>query len=181
MAQISISRRTQPEREALFIRLYQHAFPALARYVQKMGGSFEEAQDVFQDALVVYYERSTTGDKPANEKAYLLGTAKYLWIKRYKENQANISLDDFFASDDLMATSEDQPSATRLLGFLETAGQKCMELLKAFYYDNLSAAEIGDLFGYSGSRSATVQKYKCLEKVRNTVKEKALIYEDFLD
>ncbi len=56
-----------------------------------------------------------------------------------------------------------------------------MELLKSFYYDQLPLADAATLFGFSGVRSATVQKYKCLEKVRESIKEKSLIYEDFLD
>ena len=65
--------------------------------------------------------------------------------------------------------------------FLQTAGKKCMDLLRSFYYDHLPLQDAATLFGFSGVRSATVQKYKCLEKVRETVKEKALTYEDFLD
>jgi hypothetical protein len=40
--------------------------------------------------------------------------------------------------------------------------------------------QVAETFGFSGVRSATVQKYKCIEKVRETVKQKALTYEDFL-
>jgi hypothetical protein len=53
--------------------------------------------------------------------------------------------------------------------------------LKAFYYDNLPVNTIANLFGYSGERSATVQKYKCMEKVRETIKERSLAYEDFIE
>jgi len=55
-----------------------------------------------------------------------------------------------------------------------------MDLLRSFYYDELPLNDIAETYGFSGIRSATVQKYKCLEKVRETVKEKALTYEDFL-
>ncbi len=75
----------------------------------------------------------------------------------------------------------EHPSNNRLMRFLETAGKKCMELLKGFYYDQQPLTELADEFGYSGVRSATVQKYKCLEKVRETIKEKALTYDDFMD
>jgi len=54
-------------------------------------------------------------------------------------------------------------------------------LLRAFYYDKLSMSKIANRFGFSSERSATVQKYKCLEKVRDLVKEKSLSYEDFLE
>jgi hypothetical protein len=56
-----------------------------------------------------------------------------------------------------------------------------MELLQAFYYDKLPMNTIAGLFGFGGERSATVQKYKCLEKVRDIVKDKSLTYEDFLE
>jgi hypothetical protein len=56
-----------------------------------------------------------------------------------------------------------------------------MELLHAFYYNRQSMDEITDRFGYSSAHSATVQKFKCLEKMRDTVKEKSLRYEDFTE
>jgi predicted DNA-binding protein YlxM (UPF0122 family) len=56
-----------------------------------------------------------------------------------------------------------------------------MELLRAFYYDKLSMRKIAGQFDFNSERSATVQKYKCLEKVRDIVKEKSLTYEDFLE
>ncbi len=54
-----------------------------------------------------------------------------------------------------------------------------MDMLQAFYYDKLNMREIAERFNLSGERSATVQKHKCLEKVREKVKEKSMTYEDF--
>ena len=52
---------------------------------------------------------------------------------------------------------------------------------EAFYYDALPVVDVASLFGYSGTHSATVAKYKCLEKVRETVKQKSLNYADFIE
>jgi RNA polymerase sigma factor (sigma-70 family) len=164
------------QRQELFISLYKKAFPVVAKYISRMGGSFDEAKDVFQDALVVLYEKSRISALD-NDTAYLVGTAKNLWLKRYRQTNQNVPLGDL----DLFDEAIDIPSNNRLLRFLETAGRKCMELLKGFYYDELSLTEIADEFGYSGVRSATVQKYKCLEKVRETIKQKALVYDDFME
>lgn len=166
-------------RHQLFIGLYKKAFPVVAKYISRMGGSFDEAKDVFQDALVIYYEKVVAAQLALNnDTAWLVGTAKHLWIKRYRENIQNLPLDSID-----IAFDEDphNPSGNRLIRFLETAGKKCMELLKGFYYDRLPLSEIAAEFGYSGVRSATVQKYKCLEKVRETIKEKALTYDDFME
>ena len=171
---------TPAEREQAFIALYKKAFPAVAKYVSKMGGSFDDAKDVFQDVLMIYYEKSVQGKiaLQTTEQAYIVGIAKHLWAKRFREGILNTSLETPL---DFIEEEEMQPSQNKLMHYLETAGQKCMELLKAFYYDNLPVRAIADLFGYSGERSATVQKYKCMEKVRETIKEKHLAYEDFVE
>jgi len=172
---------TPAEREKVFMALYKKAFPAVAKYVSKMGGSFDEAKDIFQDALVIYYEKMVNAsiELHTNEQAYLLGIAKHLWAKKFRENIQHIPFD--INRDDFIEDADMQPSPAKLLHYLETAGQKCLEILKAFYYDNLSVNKITELFGYSGVRSATVQKYKCMEKVRETIKEKSLAYEDFIE
>ena len=180
MEQISMSNRNTEERQSLFISLYKIAFPSFARYISKMGGSFDEAKDVFQDALVIYYERSASEGFiiKSTDKAYILGTAKYLWFKKHKENSQNLPLHNV----DVALNDETENYTTgKLMHYLQTAGKKCMDLLRAFYYDELPLSDVAGQFGYSGVRSATVQKYKCLEKVRETIKQRSLTYEDFLD
>jgi len=168
-------------RKELFIGLYKKAFPAVAKYISKKGGNFHEAKDIFQDALIVYYEKLVNGSINLNsdEQSYLMGISKHLWSKRFKENikyaPFNIGEDVFIEQDNLT------PSSDKLLYYLETTGQKCMDILRAFYYDNWPVTKIAEIFGYSGVRSATVQKYKCMEKIRETIKERSLAYEDFIE
>ncbi|GAA0885934.1 hypothetical protein GCM10009120_45330 [Sphingobacterium siyangense subsp. cladoniae] len=177
MQQLINSNRTI-DRQVLFMNLYKTTFPIVAKYISRMGGNLDEAKDVFQDALLVYYEKILLTAAPLNNDiGYLVGTAKNLWLKRYGQSSLNLSLDQV----DIALTTEESPSSTRLFRFLETAGRKCLELLKSFYYDQMSLQEIADEYGYSGARSATVQKFKCLEKVRESVKQKSLVYDDFME
>ncbi|MBS1503007.1 MAG: sigma-70 family RNA polymerase sigma factor [Bacteroidetes bacterium] len=177
MTEEKIPIRTAKHREKLFIGLYKSTFPTVARYISKMGGNFDEAKDIFQDALVVWYEKTVGGEVilKSNEQAYLLGIAKHLWLKKHKDNCRYTPIDEFDAENE----DEAQASDSKLMNFLQTAGKKCMNLLRSFYYDQLPLNDIAETFGFSGVRSATVQKYKCLEKVRETVKERSLTYEDF--
>jgi DNA-directed RNA polymerase specialized sigma24 family protein len=183
MAAFKFSVNTPAEREKLFIALYKNTFPAVAKYVSKMGGDLDEAKDVFQDALLIYYEKiaGTNIALRTNEKAYLLGIAKHLWAKKFRDDLHYVPMNDLYHDTALAEDEYAEPSVTSLMQYLETAGQKCMNMLKAFYYDKLPVNAIAELFGYSGVRSATVQKYKCLEKVRETIKERSLTYEDFVN
>ncbi|SEP42735.1 RNA polymerase sigma factor [Mucilaginibacter sp. OK283] len=169
------------QRQELFVGLYKKVFPAVAKYVARCGGSFDEAKDVFQDALLNYYEKTGQTGLSVNNSdgAYIYGTARYLWIKRYKEGGKTSPLNEAI----IVNTAEEPtglPDNNKLLHFLESTGKRCMELLRSFYYDKLPMTQIAETFGFAGVRSATVQKYKCIEKVRETVKQKELTYEDFL-
>jgi DNA-directed RNA polymerase specialized sigma24 family protein len=170
--------KTAEDREKLFIALYKSVFPAVAKYVSKMGGTFDDAKDIFQDALVAWYEKAASEGFVlwSDEKAYLFGISKNLWLKKHKYNTQHVPLDGFDAEGEEAAALSD----SKILSFLQTAGKKCMDLLRSFYYDELPLNDIAETYGFSGVRSATVQKYKCLEKVRETAKEKTLTYEDFL-
>ena len=176
-----VCNQTSTDTEQLIIRLYKSAFPLVAKYVSKMGGGLDDAKDIFQDALVIYYEKIVAGNlnlKNADDQIYLLGIAKNLWLKKYREGKNDLPLSDQF---DVADEQDYSLSENKLTHYLQTAGKKCMELLSAFYYNKLPMKEIAGLFGFTGERSATVQKYKCLEKVRETVKENALAYEDFVE
>lgn len=169
------------EREELFISLYKKAFPAVAKYVARRGCSFDDAKDIFQDAVAVYYERVLTNPDAVQTSApaYIMGVAKHLWSRRFNEGLKNVSLDGMLVDE---AQDDEQTLLfDKLTTLMETAGAKCMQLLKAFYYDKLPVKKLAGAFGYHTEHSATVQKYKCLEKLRTEVKQRALHYEDFID
>jgi len=166
-------------KETLFTRLYLQAFPAVARYISRKGGTLEEAQDIFQEALLAYYEKVVIDqfEPQSSHRAYILGIARNLWLKAQEKSIRTESISDL----DLSETSVGQPISEKLLSFLQQAGKKCMDVLQSFYYEKLSMREVSARFGFRSERSATVQKYKCLEKVREQVKAKSLTYEDFVD
>jgi RNA polymerase sigma factor (sigma-70 family) len=179
--------KEKQEREQLFKTLYMEAFPGVCKYVSKMGGSFEEAKDVFQDALLVYFEQVQVNklELKQSDQAYLFGISRNLWNKRFGENNKKVSIEEmgnfFDETKALIDPGYEEVSSIRLLRLLTKAGGRCMELLSAFYYEKLDLNEVAQRFGFSGSRSATVQKFKCLEKVKETVKQKSLCYEDIIE
>lgn len=163
------------EREKFFTQLYMDAFPAVARYIARRGGTLDDARDIFQDAAVIYYEQAAGKglQLTRSTEAYLFGIARHLWSRRQRSNGKLAEMQD--GATDII----ERKQTVDILKLVENTGKKCLELLHAFYYDRQGMAQIAAKFGFSGERSATVQKYKCLEKVRDLVKEKQLMYEDF--
>lgn len=168
--------------EKSIAEFYEPVFPVVARFVAKMGGSFSDAKDIFHDALVIYYEKQLNDALvPAlSAEAYLVGIAKHVWLRKFRQQKGRIA----FGPEELeiaMPPEEFREADNRLLALLQLTGRRCLELLQAFYYDKLALADIARTFGYLTVRSATVQKYKCLEKVRDKVKAKAITYEDLAE
>lgn len=152
--------------------LYRDTFPAAASTVRQLGGDLHTAKDLFHDALIIYLEkcRRQAPDIRTSPKAYISGIVRILWMKKFRNDMRHEPLDnmedipeDFYTP--LPAKEK------RLLQYLKAAGEKCMQLLQAFYYEQLSMPEIAGRFGYRTPHSATVQKYKCLEKIREQVKQ----------
>ena len=163
--------------------LYESAFPIVARQLHKLGASYADARDIFHDALVIFQEKIAEEEfvLKATPEAYLLGIAKHLWLRTHRHQRHLVQLSELEQELTIPADFYPDVNTLRLLHLLELTGRRCLDLLRAFYYQNLAPAAIASVFGYRGTHSATVQKYKCLEKVRQTVKEKAIAYEDFFN
>ncbi len=161
-------------RERALAQLYRRAFPLVRRHVCQQGGSAQDAQDVFQDALVVLYEQAVGGTLvlTASASTYLLGIGRHLWHheQRRRARHPHEALPDALAH---LATEPPTPAepAVAVLDYVEQLGEKCKSILLAFYYFQQPLAQIAETHHYRSVRSATVQKFKCLERLRHSVRQ----------
>lgn len=185
MTTTDIGHRLRTEREVAFEQLYEACFPRAAQLVKALGGDYEGAKDIFQDALVILYEKAVEGrlDIQSSASAYVLGIVKHLWVRQRGRDAHLLSFSELEQQIDIPDGFYQEPERPRLrlFRFLAAAGRRCMDILQAFYYQQLPLQEIAEEFGFSSTRSATVQKYKCLEKIREQVKEKAFRYEEVVE
>ena len=62
------------------------------------------------------------------------------------------------------------PNRPNTLDYVERLGEKCKSVLLSFYYFQQPLTHIAEVQGYRSVRSATVQKFKCLERLRQSVR-----------
>lgn len=166
--------------EAHLEALYSQAFPQVAKLIGSMGGNPDIAKDLFHDALVIFIEKqqenklSLTG----SASSYLVGITKMLWYQHLKNHKQEFSLDDeeTFETPAIEHAQKEKEEIQHLHNHLKQTGARCLDLLTAYYYDKKSLEEIADELNYKNVRSATVQKYKCIEKLRSQMK-KTLVHE----
>ena len=169
-----------PTAKDFFETIYKTTFPKLARYIHQSGGNLEEAKDIFHDALIIYYEKMMAGklQLEKSEEAYVLGIGRHLWLRKMGKQIYPSSEESL---DHLPVREDPTLDELKLLKFLETAGKKCMQLLEGFYYNQMNFKKISAELGYATEHSAAVQKYKCIEKIREEIKQKLVTYEDFFE
>ena len=162
------------DRERALTQLYRRAFPPVRRLVQRQGGSAQDAQDVFQDALVILYEQAVGGtlELTAAASTYLLSIARHRWqheLRRRARLPYEALPDD--PAELAAAEAEAAPEPTvAVLDYVQRLGARCQQVLLAFYYFGQPLAQIAETHGYRSVRSATVQKFKCLERLRESVR-----------
>jgi DNA-directed RNA polymerase specialized sigma24 family protein len=159
---------------------YEEAFYEVAKLVRKNNGSFEDAKDILHDAIIILLQHRADGKEINSELLYLMGISKHLLLSKIRTGKKMKSLEelshDSFFSEEKMAVR-----STKLLEFILRTGKRCMDLLTKVYMEKLSMKDIANEFGFTSEHSASVQKYKCIEKIRNTIKSKNLEYEDFFE
>ena len=171
------------ERKIVFTNLYESVFPAVARWISNKNGSFEDARDIFQEALIIYFEKTEdlAFQIKKEPEAYIMGIAKHLWVRKFNSNVRNMAFEELQEGINISEDHFPSLNLQKLYTLIQQSSQKCLNLLHSFYYEKLPMKEIARVFGYGSEHSVTVQKYKCIEKLREQVKQKAIGYEDFTE
>lgn len=163
--------------DAALAALYKAHYAATQQYVLQNRGTAEQAKDIFQEAFIVLW-RNIQMQKfvPENEQsiaAYLYRVSKNKWISYLRSAQHKLSatLPQEQAEDSTAdeIDAEQQSYINNVVRHLQQLGHQCKELLTAFYYKKQSMRQIGEQFGWTEA-SAKNNKYRCLEKLRNLMK-----------
>ena len=102
---------------------------------------------------------------------YLYSVSRFLWkdelIKRKGKTAVNVDFE--FTSEEeseFQLAIEREAKFKQIESILTQIGDKCLQLLKLFYYDGLKMKEIASKVGLKSEKIAKNQKYKCLERAK---------------
>lgn len=158
-------------------KIYTQHYPVITKWIQNNGGAASDAADIYQEAMVILYEKAQIDEFRLTCKigTYLFAISKNLWYKRVQKIQSqpgalpqNAENDgaDWAYVDDIKVHQEREQHYEQLGNALDQIGEPCRSLLKAFYQQDKSMLEISADFGYTNPENAKTQKYKCLGRLR---------------
>ena len=150
-----------------------------------------DIEDIFQDAIIVLYEKIIHKDfvlaSDTTLQTYLNSVCRYQLLKKIEKNNVTVLNEnrenDEYDNDEMMKfnplitdtleefedTKEIKFNAIeKALEKMKVAGGHCYELLTLFWYHKKSMNELAEIFGYTNAANTKNQKARCqkrLEKI----------------
>ena len=164
--------------ERALAHLYRLHWPMVSHFVLQNSGSEDDAQDVYQEGVMVFYDKVRDGslELSCQIKTYLYAVCRRLWLKRLtSRSRFGVRLLDdeehgpylnTGAEDDLLAAEEQDRRFATMSEALAHLGEPCRSLLEGFYLHDKSMQDLTAEFGYTNADNAKNQKYKCLVRLK---------------
>jgi RNA polymerase sigma factor (sigma-70 family) len=153
--------------------IYRENYNMVQALIINNNGSADDARDVFQETMIVLYEKVRSGNFELNclIKTYIYSVSRRLWLKRLQQqNRYSNPLDN---ANEVVPVEEDMEDHERIsIEFemmdkaISSLGEPCKSLLEAYYLQKQNMQEIALNFGYTNADNAKNQKYKCLMRLK---------------
>ena len=153
--------------------LYKSHFSMIQHFVTNNNGSFDDARDIFQEAMITLYEKVQLDNfaLTCQIKTYLFSICKNLWLKRLQQMgkySAPLSAQEETISveEDLDQFEKKDAAFAIMDRALNSLGEPCKSLLEGYYLNKKGMQELASQFGYTNADNAKNQKYKCLMRLK---------------
>jgi len=140
---------------------YHGSFPKLLNFIYGMGGNLQDAQDIIQESILVLHYKCIFKSIPSgNLIAYIIGTGKKKWYKRYsaylkdtysieeedKNNNGSLSA-SLKVEDNMDEIIEREKKEQDVIDLVKTLKPKERELVRLHFEEGLTWVDIADFWG----------------------------------
>ena len=159
------------EIDKAFRYLYKAYYSMALQYVKSNSGGENDAEDVFQEVLVGFYQNIRKGVFRGESaiKTYLYSMIRNQWLARLKKNKRIVTMEEPEKTSAGMQVARSENPTEELQKIVDDllgqVSERCREILKLYYFDNMSMNEIANRANFDNENSAKTQKYKCMQRL----------------
>jgi RNA polymerase sigma factor (sigma-70 family) len=159
--------------------LYKKNYRMMVKMILKNNGSEEEAKDIYQESLIVLWQKVHDPSFVLSSKisTYLYSICLNLWRKELERKKRH----SYEVSEGSEIMDMDRDERIRIINkCIQNLGDTCRDILTYYYFDRLSMTEIAEKMGFANSDTSKTKKYKCKKELDQLIKS---LYKesDFLD
>ena len=154
-------------------RIYKDNYNMVQNMILNNSGSSDDAADVFQEAMMVLYEKSKIADFKLNcqLKTFIYSVSRRLWLKKLTQaHRYNVKIEGLEEAipldEEMEAHEKSQNDFLMMENAMTRIGEPCKSLLTAYYIQKKQMIQIASEFGYTNADNAKTQKYKCLVRLK---------------
>jgi|WetSurMetagenome_2_1015567.scaffolds.fasta_scaffold117920_1 RNA polymerase sigma factor (sigma-70 family) len=157
--------------------VYREYFPLIKYLVNENSGADEDAEDIFQDGLIIIYKKITDNQLTLTSsfKTYMYSVCRNLWLQKLNKRKVIMEkisdVEEYIdLPDDIMnEINNEEIELHRLvqLHFL-SLNEDCQKILRLFMKD-VSLREIGNIMGFKTEKYAKTRKYMCKEELKKRI------------
>ncbi|MBU2652344.1 MAG: sigma-70 family RNA polymerase sigma factor [Bacteroidetes bacterium] len=157
--------------------IVEEFFPSVSYYVINNRGREEDAEDIFQDAMVVILKRLKEGELNlhCSLKTYVYAICRNLWLKKvawmHRRNLVHAGVtNEYLLEEDALNRPVKNEEMRILLyqrNFLKLS-ELCRKMIE-FFLQGKSFTEISASLGIENPQKARKRKYRCLKRLVNLI------------
>ncbi len=157
--------------------IYRDFFPLIKFLVTKNGGTSEDAEDVFQDGIIIIYNMIIVGQLKLTSsfKTYMYSVCRNLWLQKLNKRKAIFDrLTDIegyidLPKDMLQEASYEETEMHRLIQIHFLAlPDDCQKVLRMFI-NKIPLREVAVVMGFKTEKYAKTRKYMCKEELKKRI------------
>jgi RNA polymerase sigma factor (sigma-70 family) len=164
--------KLKTEDNASFKLLYQFYFPSIALFVEKNSGNDEDAEDIFQEAILVLLHKVRQPDfvLTSSLKTYLYAISKNLWLKRLRDNKLilveELDVEQGESDMSLEELMSGKTKTEKLDSWISRITANCQRILKALFYLGEPMESLMKKMQWKNKHVAANQQYKCIQQLK---------------
>lgn len=158
--------------------LYKKVYPLVEYYILRNSGTKDDASDVFQDTLLLFYKQiiQNSFDEKYKVYGYLYKISLYKWMNKAKKNSKIKFVDEIENLDYLIEheTANDvisNPDENIIRKLFSSIGEKCIELMTYTTYTSLLLEDIMLRMELNSVAAVKMQLKRCKEKLLKQIEE----------
>lgn len=155
----------------------EHGNYCTKNLIKRTSCSPEDADDIFVDAIINFRERLLSGkvEYLTNIRGYLYSTCYNMWLVKHRKSKIHDShAEDIkrFYQDNNSSTDQNREELHAIAQrAISSLGDKCQYIIKLFYFNKLTMAEIAEEMGFASSGVAKTIKARCYKKLMEKARQ----------
>lgn len=165
--------------ERMLDHLYKKYYRMMTKIVLSNNGSEDEAKDVYQEALLAFWQKAASGKLVLTSKisTYLYSICLNQWRKEL-DRKSRLSSEEVDKEE--FQTHDAKERLKIVMDCIGQLGDVCKKVLTYYYFDGMGMPEIAEKMNFANTDTAKTKKYKCKKKLDSLIKSKYTT-EDFFD